>query len=108
MRKSLLALATLPIAGLALTTLGAGTATAADDRSAGTTVHAMANCSPIGRLSDRAEGTCWDVAFRVGVRCESRGNWQIFFSEWTQPGYHATAYCPATWVAVSADYDLPD
>ncbi len=108
MRKSLLALAALPIAGAALATAGAGAASATGVTSTGTAVHQLANCDPIGRLSDRAEGICRDVAFRVGVRCESRGTWQVFFSAWTQPGYHATAYCPGGWVAVSADYDLPD
>ncbi|WP_186763250.1 hypothetical protein [Lentzea tibetensis] len=45
----------------------------------------------------------------MGVRCKStRGDWQTFFSDWKQPGNRGTAFCPATWESVSADYDLPD
>ncbi|WP_086821197.1 hypothetical protein [Allokutzneria sp. NRRL B-24872] len=106
MRKSL---AILPVVG-ALITMGGGTAFA-DSATTGAepTVRQMANCDPIWRLSDRAGGKCYDVAFRVGVRCEStHGAWQVFYSDWTQKGNSAEAKCPATWVAKSADYDLPD
>ncbi|SDM78081.1 hypothetical protein SAMN04489726_3337 [Allokutzneria albata] len=108
MKKSLFALATLPIAGT-LAIMGAGAATASTSIGTESPVHQLANCDPIARLSDRASGICHDSAFRVGVRCKStRGDWQVFFSDWTQKGYWATAFCPATWVSVSADYDLPD
>ncbi|ANN16832.1 hypothetical protein SD37_14990 [Amycolatopsis orientalis] len=110
MRKSLLALAALPVAGV-LATLGAGVASAAPATSTGSesAVQLMANCDPIWRLSDRAGGQCNDIAFRVGVRCKStRGDWQVFFSDWTNKGIPATAFCPAGWESVSADYDLPD
>ncbi|GAA4019921.1 hypothetical protein GCM10022247_49660 [Allokutzneria multivorans] len=108
MRKSLFAAAAVPVA-VALATMGTGVATA--DTSAGTraAVQQMASCDSISVLSDRAHGTCYGIAFRVGVRCEStRGNWQNFFSLWTLQGHQATATCPATWKAVSAEYDLPD
>ncbi|MGA6162523.1 hypothetical protein [Amycolatopsis magusensis] len=111
MRKSLFALAMLPAVG-ALAALGAGTASATTVTSTGSaqsSIKAMANCDPIWRLSDRAGGNCYDIAFRVGVRCKStRGDWLVFFSEWKQPNNPATAFCPAGWESVSADYDLPE
>ncbi|KZB80737.1 hypothetical protein [Amycolatopsis regifaucium] len=110
MRKSLLALAALPVAG-ALATIGAGVASAAPATGTGSesAVQLMANCDPIWRLADRAGGKCYDIAFRVGVRCKStRGDWEVFFSPWTQKNFSATAFCPAGWESVSADYDLPD
>ncbi|MBN6041999.1 hypothetical protein [Amycolatopsis sp. 195334CR] len=113
MKKSLFALAMLPAVG-ALAALGAGTATATTSSAATTSVEssvqAMANCDPIWRLSDRAGGNCHDIAFRVGVRCKSASgsDWQIFYSEWKQPGNPAVALCPAGWPSVSADYDLPE
>ncbi|WP_181777585.1 hypothetical protein [Amycolatopsis pittospori] len=108
MRKPLLALATLPIAA-ALATIGAGTASATSAGSE-SALGTMANCSAIGVQSDRATGTCYDTAFRVGVRCgpESGSTWQIFYSLWMNKGETGVASCPATWVASTADYDLPD
>ncbi|KDN21837.1 hypothetical protein [Amycolatopsis rifamycinica] len=108
MKKSLFALAMLPAAG-ALAVLGAGTASATTTTSAASPIQVMASCDPIWMLSDRAGGNCYDIAFRVGVRCKStRGDWQVFFSDWHQPRNPATAFCPAGWETVSADYDLPE
>jgi hypothetical protein len=82
MRRSLIALATLPLVG-ALAVLGAASASAADTSTGvQSSVRQLANCDPVVWLNDRAEGTCYDTAFRVGVRCQ--------------------------WVAVQAAYDLPE
>ncbi|SDM64372.1 hypothetical protein SAMN04489726_2679 [Allokutzneria albata] len=113
MRKSLLALAILPIAG-ALATIGVGTASATSSE-AKSAVHQLANCAPIKLLGEGgAVGLCYDIAYRVGIRCDLHGGgWRVYYSAWSPPnnggaGVYCQDYPESTGKGSNAAYDLPD